>query len=174
MSMTGTQYKSAVNEVFGIMRGNLKKQEGSALLKEYSPWLETFQREDYFQSLEVPGNYIPHVQYVLSIIIIPLLSNSRLSNIYCCICQVSMMVSQNLCLSIMLKSLDLTLRYLLLFCCLLLFSFVCYIFVAFSIYFSYCCFFFIVCCNSFWYLVHYVNQSVSLSLVMILESICFL
>ena len=114
VSMTGTQYKSAVNEVFGIMRGNLKKQEGSALLKEYSPWLETFQREDYFQSLEVPGNYIPHVHYVLSIIIIPLLSNNRLSNIYCCICQVSMMVSQNLCLSIMLKSLDLTLRYLLL------------------------------------------------------------
>lgn len=78
MSMSGTQYKSAVNEVFGIMRGNLKKQEGSALLKEYSPWLETFQQEDYSQSLEVPGNYIPQVHYIpiIYIIILSLLNSS--------------------------------------------------------------------------------------------------
>ena len=38
------------------MRQSLRKQEGHNLLKEYSPWLESFQSSDYSHSIEVPGN----------------------------------------------------------------------------------------------------------------------
>lgn len=53
--MTGTQLASAFNDVYNKMREGLSKLSSSALLKDYSPWLDTFRPEDYQQVIEVPG-----------------------------------------------------------------------------------------------------------------------
>ncbi|XP_019852740.1 PREDICTED: DNA-dependent protein kinase catalytic subunit [Amphimedon queenslandica] len=57
ISMSGTQLASAFNEVYNKMRESLNKFSSSALLKDYSPWLDTFRQEDYLQVIEVPGLY---------------------------------------------------------------------------------------------------------------------
>ena len=59
LNMKLSQFASNVNELFDPMRLDLKKQEGSgSLLKEYSPWLETFQPSNYSETLEIPGDWV--------------------------------------------------------------------------------------------------------------------
>ena len=40
-----------------LMKVSLGKLQGSGLLKEYSPWLASFHKEDYPKHIEVPGQY---------------------------------------------------------------------------------------------------------------------
>ena len=58
INMKLSQFTSNVNELFNPMRSDLKSQEGSSLLKEYSPWLETFQSNNYPETLEIPGVWV--------------------------------------------------------------------------------------------------------------------
>lgn len=37
------------------MRDSLNKHSGSALLKDYSPWLDSFQQDDHPIAIEIPG-----------------------------------------------------------------------------------------------------------------------
>lgn len=55
MNMSGTQLTTAFNDVYNIMRESLNKLSSSALLKDYSPWLDSFRQDDYQQVLEIPG-----------------------------------------------------------------------------------------------------------------------
>lgn len=58
LNMKLAQFTSNVMELYDPMRSDLRKQEGSALLKEYSPWLETFQPSNYREVLEIPGMWL--------------------------------------------------------------------------------------------------------------------
>lgn len=56
LNMSATQYRAAFNKVFDAMRISLGNISPTGLLKEYSPWLDSFQKDNYLQTLEVPGN----------------------------------------------------------------------------------------------------------------------
>ena len=56
--MQGTQFSKHVAGLYDNMKQSLRKQEGQNLLKEYSPWLDSFQASDYTQTIEVPGMVI--------------------------------------------------------------------------------------------------------------------
>jgi DNA-dependent protein kinase catalytic subunit len=56
-SMKWTDYAGFVGKLNNEMTGNLQKVVGRGLLKEYSPWLVTFQPSLYPQYIEVPGQY---------------------------------------------------------------------------------------------------------------------
>ena len=44
--------KTKLNE---LMKASLAKSPGSGLLKEFSPWLAAYHKEDYPKHIEVPG-----------------------------------------------------------------------------------------------------------------------
>lgn len=55
ITMTPTQFTTALNNVYIDMKEGLHKFSPTALLKDYSPWLDTFQQDDYSYMIEVPG-----------------------------------------------------------------------------------------------------------------------
>ena len=57
-SMKWTDYAGFVGKLNNEMTGNLQKVVGRGLLKEYSPWLVTFQPSLYPQYIEVPGECV--------------------------------------------------------------------------------------------------------------------
>ena len=66
--MSGTQLASAFTEVYNKMKESLNKFSSSALLKDYSPWLDTFRQEDYQQVIEVPGKKDYHCVIDVSVL----------------------------------------------------------------------------------------------------------
>ena len=56
--MKWTDYAGFVGKLNNEMTGNLQKVVGRGLLKEYSPWLVTFQPSLYPQYIEVPGECV--------------------------------------------------------------------------------------------------------------------
>ena len=53
--MTTKDFAAATKELNESMRQNLNKASGAGLLKEYSPWLQSFQANSYAETIEVPG-----------------------------------------------------------------------------------------------------------------------
>ncbi len=48
-------FNSTFNQLYDGMRVGLNKSTGAGLLKDYSPWLNTFQANNFSDSMEVPG-----------------------------------------------------------------------------------------------------------------------
>ena len=53
--MDNKVFKSVLQKFNERFQGSLKKTTGPRLLKEYSPWLSTFQGNQYSQHIEIPG-----------------------------------------------------------------------------------------------------------------------
>ena len=51
------EYIKNKQKIFETMRPSMSKFQGSGLLKDYSPWLASFLKEDHSKSIEVPGQY---------------------------------------------------------------------------------------------------------------------
>ena len=59
------------NSLFDQMKPALNKTTGSALMKDYSPWLQNFQANQYSELIEIPGIVTIHhtvVCYILCIL----------------------------------------------------------------------------------------------------------
>lgn len=55
LKMKGKDFNEQFNLLFVPMKAGLDKTTGRGLLKEYSPWLHTFQANAHSESIEVPG-----------------------------------------------------------------------------------------------------------------------
>lgn len=55
LKMDTKQFKSLATRFNDRFQGSLRKTTGRRLLKEYSPWLSSFQGDQYSQSIEIPG-----------------------------------------------------------------------------------------------------------------------
>ena len=53
--MQSKDFTKVYNALFDLMRPELNKAAGSGLLKDYSPWLHDFQRNQYSETIEIPG-----------------------------------------------------------------------------------------------------------------------
>lgn len=53
-------YKSVTDDLMTKIRAALGRTTGARLLKDYSPWLSSFQAHLYSESIEVPGQYDGH------------------------------------------------------------------------------------------------------------------
>ena len=67
LNMNLSQFVSNVKELYEPMQTDLKKQGPGHLLKEYSPWLETFQPNNYPETLEIPGVWVVQASNTLSV-----------------------------------------------------------------------------------------------------------
>ncbi|KAI6646753.1 DNA-dependent protein kinase catalytic subunit [Oopsacas minuta] len=56
-SMTSKDFTANKGKIYDLMKTSLFKSQGSSNLKEYSPWLANFHKEDYHKHIEVPGQY---------------------------------------------------------------------------------------------------------------------
>jgi len=54
-SMSLKDFKYAMDELVSKMRPGLSKTTGQKLLKDYSPWLSSFQAYQHTQAIEIPG-----------------------------------------------------------------------------------------------------------------------
>lgn len=55
LKMKLKEYDQQINKLQEGMKPGLKKCEGAALLKDYSPWLQSFQSTNYQFAIEIPG-----------------------------------------------------------------------------------------------------------------------
>lgn len=55
--MNQKEFATNKNKLAELMKTSAGKQQGSGLLKEYSPWLANFHKEDFPKHIEVPGQY---------------------------------------------------------------------------------------------------------------------
>lgn len=55
ISMSISYFNKIVQNLNVDMREKMQKGSGSGLLKDYSPWLASFQANQYPQQIEVPG-----------------------------------------------------------------------------------------------------------------------
>ena len=46
------------SSLFEQMKMGLNKTTGAALMKDYSPWLQNFQANQYSKTIEIPGTYV--------------------------------------------------------------------------------------------------------------------
>ena len=56
--MTNKEFTAFCNSLFDQMRPGLNKTTGAALMKDYSPWLQNFQANQYSEVIEIPGEYV--------------------------------------------------------------------------------------------------------------------
>lgn len=56
--MKSKDFAVATNKLYENMREKLNKSSGPGLLKDYSPWMHTFQANTYTETIEVPGQYL--------------------------------------------------------------------------------------------------------------------
>ena len=57
LKMNFKEFISNKNKLNELIKSSTEKLKGNSLLKEYSPWLANFQKEDYPKHIEVPGQY---------------------------------------------------------------------------------------------------------------------
>ena len=48
-------FTSLYTSLFEQMRPGLNRTTGAALMKDYSPWLQSFQANQYSEVIEIPG-----------------------------------------------------------------------------------------------------------------------
>ena len=53
--MQAKEFTNLCSSLFEQMRNGLNRTTGSALLKDYSPWLQNFQANQYYEAIEIPG-----------------------------------------------------------------------------------------------------------------------
>ena len=53
--MQPKEFTNFYNSLYDLMRPGLNKTTGPGLLKDYSPWLQNFQANEYSEAIEIPG-----------------------------------------------------------------------------------------------------------------------
>jgi hypothetical protein len=56
--MQPKDFTNFCNSLFDQMRPGLNRTTGPGLLKDYSPWLQNFQANQYSEAIEIPGIYM--------------------------------------------------------------------------------------------------------------------
>ena len=59
--MKPKEFTDACGWLYQDMKTRLDKTSGAALLKDYSPWLNSFQASNYADTIEIPGTVIQSV-----------------------------------------------------------------------------------------------------------------